>query len=153
MAPFSTHPAGLLIRPAEWNDHEIIYSFLCELENIALDRGAFQSVFRHNLAAAHVYYLVAETDGMVVGFLSCHVQYLLHHAGKVGEIQELFVLTSHRNQRVGRQLISALEAIARHENLINLEVTANRIRTDTHRFYAQLGFQPTHYKFVKTVSV
>lgn len=127
----------------------MVYAFLCELENQTLDATAFQTVFRHNLAAPSVHYLVAESGGTVVGFVSCHVQSLLHHVGRVGEIQELFVDAPYRNQRIGHQLMATLDGLARELGLVNLEVTTNRVRADTHRFYEGLGFTPTHYKFVK----
>lgn len=149
MEPLPPHLANVLIRPAEARDGELVYSFLCELENQTLDRTAFRAVFRRNLIADGVRYLVAESGGQVIGFISCHVQYLLHHAGRVGEIQELFVVESYRNQRVGRQLMDALDGLTREFNLVSLEVTTNRIRADTHRFYETLGFEPTHFKFVK----
>ncbi len=143
----------MLIRPAEGRDADTVYRFLCELENQWLDPIAFRAVFRLNLTNHAVCYLVAEQADEVIGFVSCHIQYLLHHTGKVGEIQELFVREDCRNQRIGRQLMDALDCIARQQGFINVEVTTNRIRADTHRFYEQLGFQATHYKFVKTYGI
>ncbi len=143
-------PLSVLIRPAEARDAAVVYRFLCELEDQQLDLTAFQTVFERNLGQSDIYYRVAEAGGEVIGFMSCHVQHLLHHVGKVGEIQELFVRDDYRNQRIGRQFMDALDTLARQQNFVNLEVTTNRIRTDTHRFYEQAGFRATHYKFVKT---
>lgn len=98
-----------------------------------------------------VHYLVAEQSGIIVGFVSCHVQYLLHHTGKVGEVQELCVKPDYRNQHIGHQLIAALNAVAVREGLINLEVTTNQKRTDTIRFYEREGFRATHIKLVKSI--
>jgi PhnO protein len=83
-----------------------------------------------------------------VGFLSCHVQQLLHHAGPVGEIQEMYVLPDWRSQGVGQQLVEYLVAIARQEGWVNLEVTSNRRRIRTHAFYERMGFTATHVKLV-----
>lgn len=124
---------------------------MCALEELSLDQTAFLAVFDRNLADPTVHYLVAEWAGEVVGFVSCHVQYLLHHGGKVGEIQELFVRPDARNQRIGQQLIQALHALATQEHFINLEVTTNQKRTDTIRFYERESFNRTHVKLVKTV--
>ena len=153
MTTLPTDAPTLLIRPAEGRDAETVYQFLCELEGQPLDLTAFRAIFRLNLTNYAVHYLVAEQAGEVIGFLSCHVQYLLHHVGKVGEIQELFVRADCRNQQIGRQLLDALDHLARQQGLVNLEVTTNRIRTQTHRFYEQSGFQATHYKFVKPYGV
>lgn len=96
-----------------------------------------------------IHYLVAERDDTVVGFVSCHVQYLLHHTGKVGEIQELYVKPDLRNQRIGSRLLAALDALAHREDFVQLEVTTNQTRTDTVRFYEREHFSCTHFKLVK----
>lgn len=151
MVPQSTSVDDLHIRAATWNDVPTIYAFVCMLEDSPLDQAAFLTIFRRNLTNPDVYYLVAEQTGEVVGFVSCHVQYLLHHGGKVGEIQELFVRPDVRNQRIGQQFVASLTAIAIQENLINLEVTTNQKRTDTIRFYERESFLHTHVKLVKPI--
>ncbi len=142
----------LKIRPATADDCSIIYAFLCDLEEMRLDKTAFHAVFRRNLADPCVRYRVAEQAGQVVGFVSCHIQYLLHHTGKVGEIQELYVRPESRNQRIGHQLMAYIEEMARREDFVNLEVTTNQRRTDTIRFYEQTGFVVSHQKLVKRLA-
>ena len=141
----------LLIRDAVETDAPVIYSFLCTLEEALLDQTAFRAVFLRNLADPDVYYLVAEREGEVIGFISCHVQYLLHHTGKVGEIQELFVQPNARGQRVGHQLLANLMAQLVLENIVNLEVTTNQKRQDTIRFYERESFNLSHVKLVKLI--
>ncbi|WP_420147070.1 GNAT family N-acetyltransferase [Spirosoma sp.] len=116
-----------------------------------MDQTAFLHAFRHNLTNPDVYYYVAERSSEIVGFVSCHVQYLLHHCGKVGEIQELFVRPDIRRQRIGQQLVSAIYSLAIQENFVNLEVTTNQKRIDTIRFYEREGFKRSHIKLVKLV--
>ncbi|RCR71571.1 GNAT family N-acetyltransferase [Larkinella punicea] len=137
------------IRPADYQDVGTLYRFICELEETQLNAVAFRAVFQRNLTDKRVHYLVAEVNEDIVGFISCHVQYLLHHTGKVGEIQELYVVPEYRNQQIGRQLVAAMEELAEAHGFVNLEVTANQKRTLTHRFYQQLTFRPSHFKFVK----
>lgn len=147
----STPPLTVLIRPADPSDLAVVYQFLCELEETNLDFTPFRAVFRHNLMNPMVHYLMAEHEGEVAGFVSCHVQYLLHHTGKVGEIQELYVRPEYRSQRVGRQLVSALHALAVEEDWVHLEVTTNRKRTDTVRFYERESFVRSHFKLVRPI--
>ena len=142
---------SILIRPARQSDADTVYKFLCDLEGAKLDQARFRSVFEQNLTNPMVHYLMAEWTGVVVGFVSCHVQHLLHHTGKVGEIQELYVQLDYRNQRVGRQFMIALDALAVREGLVNLEVTTNQKRTDTIRFYEREHFSRTHLKLVKPI--
>jgi len=141
----------MIIRPAIPQDSQRIYQFLCDLEEETLDPIKFEAIFQANLADERIHYLVAELDNQVIGFVSCHVQRLLHHVGLVGEIQELYVLPAYRNLRIGRLLVAQLEQIAQSQGWVNLEVTTNKKRLDTQRFYEQLGFLPTHIKFVKPI--
>lgn len=150
------HPSSgsLTIRSATVDDQDVVYEFLCELEDETLDRTGFNSCFDQNLANPMVHYLIAELpapDGPV-GFVSCHVQYLLHHTGKVGEIQELFVKPAYRSQQIGRQLVNALIALAYQEELVNLEVTTNQKRNDAIRFYEREEFIATHLKLVRIIN-
>lgn len=137
------------VRPASLTDGPTIYAFLCELENQSLDRSAFDAIFARNLATPTIYYRVAEQAGEVIGFVSCHLQHLLHHTGLVGEIQELYVRPDYRNRHIGRQLLLALEIELTPMGLASLEVTTNQQRADAIRFYESLAFRPTHIKLVK----
>ncbi|GAB3959875.1 aminoalkylphosphonate N-acetyltransferase [Spirosoma harenae] len=141
----------LQIRDATLTDAPIVYDFLCTLEESILDRTAFDTVYNQNLVNPSIHYLVAELNGQVVGFVSCHVQILLHHCGKVGEIQELFVLPAFRNQRIGQKLVDELKSLAIQENFVNLEVTTNQKRIDTIRFYERESFKRTHIKLVNPI--
>lgn len=140
---------SIIIRPATADDYAVIYGFMCDLEAMILDATAFQQIYHRNLADPFVWYRVAEQAGQVVGFVSCHSQYLLHHTGLVGEIQELYVRPENRNQRIGHQLVAYVEKLARKQGFVNLEVTTNQRRTDTIRFYEQTGFTLSHRKLVK----
>ena len=122
---------------------------LCDLENEVLDRTAFAQVFQHNLLDPDIAYVVAEWDGKVVGIASCHVQSLLHHAARVGEVQEMYVDPALRSQGVGKKLLEELIRFARDRGAVNLEVTSNQIRLDTHRFYEREEFRCTHYTLVR----
>ena len=153
MDPSSSSADKLLIRNATETDAPVIYDFLCALEELPIDLTAFNSIFRQNLANPNIYYLVAEQASTVLGFISCHVQYLLHHSGKVGEIQELFVRSDARNQQIGKRLVDSLSELALQEGFINLEVTTNQKRLDTIRFYERESFQRTHVKLVKSITI
>ncbi|CCH55641.1 PhnO protein [Fibrisoma limi BUZ 3] len=145
-------PMAVVIRSATQQDGDAIYNFLCDLEDTTLNPTAFRAIFRHNLTNPLIHYLVADLNNKVIGFVSCHVQYLLHHTGKVGEIQELYVRPEFRGQRIGKQLMAAVDDLAQQHGFINLEVTTNQHRTATVQFYEQLAFHPTHCKLVKSLS-
>ncbi|MFN8345849.1 MAG: GNAT family N-acetyltransferase [Spirosomataceae bacterium] len=137
------------IRPASISDVQSIYDFLCELEEETFDFTLFQQLFLRNLQNPDCHYFLAFDGSLCVGYASVHAQWLLHHCGKVGEIQEMFVISDYRSKGVGGLLIRALMQVAERENFEILEVTANKKRTDTHRFYERQGLERTHFKFVK----
>lgn len=148
MTPQSTSANEIQIRLATPDDEPIIYLFICDLEESSLDETTFHSIYQQNLVNSAIHYLVAEIQGNVVGFVSCHVQSLLHHEGKVGEIQELYIHPNARNQGIGQKLVNTLKTIAIQEQFVNLEVTTNQKRTDTVRFYEREAFKRTHFKLV-----
>ena len=135
-------------RSASPADLPFVYACLCDLEEITLDYDAFRAIFEQNLADPDVHYVIYEADSQSVGFASCHVQRLLHHAGLVGEIQEMYVLPTHRSGGVGQALVEHFIDLACREGWVHLEVTSNRRRTRTHTFYERLGFMQTSLKFV-----
>lgn len=141
----------MIVRAAAKEDIKTVYRFICKLENIVMDPLLFEEYYLRNLANKDNIYLVAEDNATVVGFLSCHGQYLLHHLDKVFEIQELYVEKSYRSQKVGQLLIEALEVILKDQSYRCVEVTSNAKRTDAHRFYERNGYKHTHFKFTKTL--
>ena len=128
---------------------DTVYAFICALEETTIDRADFYAIYQLNLANPAIHYFVADKSGEVVGFVSCHIQHLLHHGGKVGEMQELFVRPDLRGQGIGQQLLADVTALAKREGCVNLEVTTNQKRQDTIRFYERESFQLSHYKLVK----
>lgn len=139
------------IRIVQSKDAKTVYQFICELENTFFNYPTFEKLFLKNIVHPDYFYLIAEIDAIPIGYISCHAQILLHHCGLFGEIQELFVTASYRNKNVGQRLVEALENIAQSNNWVNLEVTCNKKRLNTHRFYKRLDFMNTHLKFVKPI--
>ncbi len=138
----------LTVRPALLADADPLYRMLCELENKKLDRKSFDAAYLTNLGNDDIRYLIAEVQGIPVGLASCHVQWLLHHAAPVAEIQEMYVDPTLRSQGIGHQLIEAIKEIAVTRGATQIEVTSSLTRHDTHRFYQREGFSKTHAKLV-----
>jgi (aminoalkyl)phosphonate N-acetyltransferase len=135
------------IRSTELMDLDIVFDFICELENEVFNYQIFKGIFEENLQNPNYVYYVAEMDNQVVGFISFHTQKLLHHCGNVGEIQELFIAQNYRNQQIGRFLVIKVKDYAKTHKLKSIEVTSNKIRTENVYFYEHLGFRLSHNKF------
>ena len=137
------------IRRAAITDEATVYHFVCALEEKTLDADRFRDVYRQNVMHTDCYYLLAEEEGQPVGFVSLHTQLLLHHGGRTGEVQELFVEEGVRGRGIGQRLLTEVEALGNTLGLIEIEVTTNRRRTNTHQFYQRAGYTYSHLKFTK----
>jgi len=141
-----THP---IVRQACMEDCKLIYGFVCELEEWDFDYSIFENLYRRNLNNPENIYLVAEVNGFLSGYISCHGQFLLHHGGRVFEIQELYVAPEFRSNGIGQLLVQNLESALSLFDYRSLEVTAHKKREKTHDFYLKMGFHFTHLKFTK----
>ncbi len=139
------------IRLAEESDEASVYELVTALMSVSLDRKSFQDVFVQNLRDDNVLYYVVERDGCVIGFASLHIEPQLHHAGLVGEIQELIVHETVRDKGIGAQLVSRLEQEAQKRGCVSIEVTTKHFRVDAQRFYEHMGFTRTHENFTKNL--
>lgn len=80
------------LRHATTEDTDSVYALICELLKNELDYQAFRDGFAANLLDPNLHYRLALRNGEVVGMISLHMQFHLHHANWIGEIQELVVL-------------------------------------------------------------
>jgi len=136
------------IRKAESSDFESVYQFVCQLQNKVFVKQQLKLLYEENIAKKDNIYLVAVQDDLLIGYLSCHIQLLLHHAGKVAEIQEMFVLTPYRNQGVGKSLIDEIKRITKNQGVLQLEVTTRVVREKAIEFYKRESFKDSHKKLV-----
>jgi PhnO protein len=139
------------IRSATVDDISVMHGFVEELEEQKFDSETFRMLAAENLNNPNCYYFIAEMNSDPVGFVSLHVQTLLHHLGKTGEIQELYVKADFRNHSIGKLLIEQVEKTAAQLNLLEIEVTAQVRRLHTHAFYQKQGYGLSHYKFTKEI--
>ena len=140
------------VRRAEEKDLLTIYNFICILEDTKFNYSQFEKIFRENIINSNYFYYVAVNDDKIIGFISCHTQYLLHHCSKVAEIQELFVNETYRGKGIGRLLINQLEKELKKSDCLLIEVTAQNKRLQTHLIYENIGFTCSHKKFTKSLN-
>ncbi|HMI07393.1 MAG TPA: GNAT family N-acetyltransferase [Flavobacterium sp.] len=138
---------AVTVRFATEADFKAICHFINELEEQVFDESVQHGMFLENIKSPDIIYLLAFAESEPVGMISCHIQNLMHHSGKVGEIQEMFVSESARSLGVGKKLLTRIKEIAEERNLKQLEVTSRLKREAAHRFYEREGFNFTHKKF------
>lgn len=137
----------LQIRKVNKQDFDFVYKSICELENEDLDFEVFKEILIENIENPNNFYLIAENEHKGLGFISFHTQNLLHHCGRVGEIQEFFINQNYRGKGIGRQLIEKIMQYAEVNKLKSIEVTTNRKRVENVIIYENLGFTLSHNKF------
>lgn len=84
--------------------------------------------------------LVAEIDGVVVGFASVHWFDMFHARGKMGRITAMCVQEESRSKGIGRGLLLASEEFLKSKGCIKVEVTSGLNRILTHEFYQKNGY-------------
>jgi PhnO protein len=143
---------SIKIRNASLKDVEVIFLYISHLEEMSFNFEDFKVRYAENIGNPDILYLVGVNENdKPLGFVSCYGQSLLHHEGKIFEIQEMYVAKNSRDLGIGRALYAALEERLKALECQILEVATHAKRTDAKKFYSKLGFEPTHVKFVKAL--
>jgi len=95
---------------------------------------------------------VALNDGIVVGWI--HGFYTLRvESDPFVEIGGLIVDENYRNLKIGKQLIELVNLWAKAHQVKKLKVRCNIKRTESHRFYTQIGFKENKQQIVFEMNV
>jgi len=135
------------VKPARLQDIESVFAFITDLEKENFDKTKFKRLYTKNINDKNNIYLLA-WHREPVGYLSCHIQTLLHHCGPVAEIQEMYVPVEKRGQGIGKALLDQLKSILKKRKVKRIEVTSQVNRRQAHRFYLGENFRITSKKFV-----
>ena len=93
----------------------------------------------------HIQLVVAEDGSAVVGCLQlCILPGLSSQGASRGLIEDVRVATHCRSRGIGERLVQWAIAEARARDCKLVELLTHRTRVDAQRFYARLGFQPSH---------
>jgi GNAT superfamily N-acetyltransferase len=92
--------------------------------------------------------LVAQVGDEVVGVCQLVVfRHLQAKGGRCAEIESVHVHPDRRGSGLGRVLMEAAIDRARALGCYRVQLTSNKARPEAHRFYAALGFEPSHQGF------
>jgi GNAT superfamily N-acetyltransferase len=92
--------------------------------------------------------LVVDRDGAVAGCAQLTIiPGLARGAARRGQIESVRVASAHRGEGLGRWFMQALIATARERGCRLVQLTSDRRREDSHRFYESLGFTASHVGF------
>ena len=135
----------ILIREAKESDLLTIGKLTLELiETMGNTEGIDIQLIAENcrnlFSEANSYILVAEIEGIIVGFVNFTTRKTILHRGLSGLIDELIVAKSYRGKGIGKQLL--LSAIKKSCQLgcCEVEVSTEKTNTKAREFYRQYGF-------------
>lgn len=105
----------------------------------------YLSAFRAIDADANQFLLVVEDGDQIVGTLQLTVIAGLARAGlKRGLVEAVRVASDRRGEKIGEAMFAWVLEKCRREQCGIVQLTTDKSRTDAHRFYDRLGFEPSH---------
>jgi GNAT superfamily N-acetyltransferase len=108
-------------------------------------RAQYLNAFRTVDADANQFLLVVEDGAGIVGTLQLTFIAGLARGGlKRGLIEAVRIARERRGEKIGEAMIAWALEKCRHESCGIVQLTTDKSRTDAHRFYDRLGFEPSH---------
>ena len=110
--------------------------------------AAYRRAFDAIAASPDHRLLVFEAGGEIVGTLQISFLPGLARSGMLrGQIESVHVRADRRGQGLGTQMINIAIGICRERGCGMVQLTSNKLRTDSHCFYRRLGFAQSHEGF------
>jgi N-acetylglutamate synthase-like GNAT family acetyltransferase len=117
---------------------------------VALLTPRHELVLAELMASQFSHLLVLEEDGQVLATCAVYIVPNLSHRGASWAIVENVVVDEAcRGKGYGERLMAEAEQIARQGGAYRLSLMSNMLRADAHRFYARIGYEPSHQGFTK----
>ncbi len=95
---------------------------------------------------------VAESEGTIIGVISCHITSLFHQEGSSGRITSLVIDKENRGLGVGMSLVQQAEEFFHASGCIKSEITSGDHRPEAHSFYESCGYKLDERRFIKQYS-
>jgi GNAT superfamily N-acetyltransferase len=130
----------LTVRSAVLADAEIVFVMLgLFATSYSPDHSVFTANYPRIIENVGSDLLVAEVDGIVVGYVLAADSLTLFANGIVTELLELYVVVEHRGQGIGRALVENAVSNAKARGSVEVTVPTRRAGD----FYIALGFEST----------
>jgi len=139
----------MIIREAVSEDHTglmALYDAFMEVDRYSkLDSDSLEKV----IASQDNFILVAENDHELVGFISASARLVVRYPEPIMQVDELYVDPEFREHGVGRQLIQAVEDLARANNWSKIYIESGYKYEVAHKFYEGNDYEKQGYYFKK----
>jgi len=140
----------IAVRRAEERDFEIVATLLGELGRTPISdetRSSFRFEYLRQLHDPSCALLVAESDGIVVGFCVVHLRRRLNRATPEAWIPDLIVTEGAHGSGAGGALMTRAIEIARDWNCHRMCLESSHPRTRAHEFYKSGGMTEAGYYY------
>lgn len=129
-----------LIRPAVPEDAPALHAL-----NTAFNghTGVAVDDVRRSLRTGAEVVLIAEADGVPIGFCCAQVHFSFCYPAPVAEVTEMYVSPAHRGQGCAGALLSRLEALLREKHGVDeMHLLTGMTNLAAQAAYRKAGFQP-----------
>jgi ribosomal protein S18 acetylase RimI-like enzyme len=149
------------LRPLWESLHEHHVRVAPHLEQLGPVRSAAQSwrvrsaLYRQWLAEPDAFALLAEADGVAVGYALVHMrgeEESWRTGARIAELETLAVMPRYRGRGIGTALIGAVHAELRRIGVAQLGVSVIATNRDAIRFYERLGLLSFCVSYIGTVA-
>lgn len=114
---------------------------------------AYLSAFREIDADPNNALIVGEVGGTVIAtYQVSFIPGLSLRASRRAQLEGVRVVSHMRRQRIGEAMIADAEVRAREAGCVLMQLTMNKSRTDTARFYERVGFTPSHIGYKRDLT-
>jgi len=131
------------------HDHHVaVAPHLRELGPVRGAAGSWtvrSALYEEWLAEPDAFVMVAEVDGIAVGYALAHMrgeEESWQTGPRIAELETLAVLPGQRGNGIGRRLVDAVHAELRRLGVAQLGVSVISANADAIRFYERLGLLP-----------
>ncbi|WP_304238651.1 GNAT family N-acetyltransferase [Jiulongibacter sediminis] len=138
----------IILQPATFESESLIYDYTCLLEDEMLNQSRFNQIFRESISSPDWAIFLIQYRGISIGFCSLHFKNSLHHASRIAELEEFFIVSKARGKGYGQQTIELLKKQCTQRYIYQMEVSTNKKRQKAHSFYVATGFKDSHHKLV-----
>lgn len=147
----------LMFREAAAEDVPAIVALLQDDMLGATREGAeidvYLTAFARMTAEGSNHLIVGVRDGQIVAtYQLTFISGLSLGAARRAQIESVRVASALRGQDVGAAMFADAEARARAAGCTLMQLTMNKSRTDTARFYQRLGFTPSHIGYKRDLN-
>jgi GNAT superfamily N-acetyltransferase len=107
--------------------------------------GDYRDAISEIAATDGNYLLVADLGGRAVAMVQLVTfRHFQHRGGRCAEVESMHVSPAHSDSDIGSQLLEYAATRARDLGCYRMQLTAGAKREDTHAFFQDHGFVPTH---------